>query len=35
MKDNSIYRFQFLEAIGRVAFKRFYDDGKGEAEDKT
>ena len=35
MKDNSIYSFQFLEAIGRVAFKRFYDDGKGEAEDKT
>ena len=34
VKDLNIVRFMFLEAVCRIGFKRFYDDGKGECRSK-
>ena len=34
-EDQNIIRHRFIEAISRVAFKRFYNDKQGEAEDRV
>ena len=35
VKDQNIVRFMFFEAVCRIGFKRFYDDGKGECKSKS